>query len=122
MSIAVLKSKQKMTVSLLYAHVVVKTKNLVISRCCFVEYGREMHGNSCLQVKLKAERTFLLLTNNILASWRCRSTSRRLCLNSLMVGRGGVLSPLHHPCSPNYGSDIFVNIFSREFSEVLNLI
>ena len=32
--------------SLLYAHVVVKTKNLVISLCCFVEYGKETHGNS----------------------------------------------------------------------------
>ena len=43
----VLKSKQKMIVSLLYVHVVFNTLNMVISRCYFVEYGREMHGNSC---------------------------------------------------------------------------
>ena len=29
--------------SLLQVHVVVKTQHLVISRWCFVEYGKEMH-------------------------------------------------------------------------------
>ena len=33
--------------SLWYAHVVVKTLKLVISSCCFDEYGREMYKNAC---------------------------------------------------------------------------
>lgn len=32
--------------SLLYAHVVVKTLNLAISCCYFVEYGEEMYTNA----------------------------------------------------------------------------
>ena len=44
-------------------NLVVKTQNLVISRCCFVEYGKEMHGNSCCPC---STRIFPFLTNMIL--------------------------------------------------------
>ena len=54
---------------------------MVILRCCFVEYGREMHGNSCCTCSMSI---FPFLTNNILPLWHCRSRSSRLCLNSLL--------------------------------------
>ena len=88
----VLNSKQKMNVSLLYAHVVFKPYNMVISRF-FVEYGREMHGNSCCSCSTSI---FPYLTNNILAQWRSRS--RRLCLNSLFSLIAGSHSRDQQPC------------------------
>ena len=50
-----------------------------------MEYGREMHGNSCCTC---GTNIFSFLTNNILALWRCHSRSRRLCLNSLLTCQG----------------------------------
>ena len=68
--------------SLQFAHVVVKTLNLVISRCSFDECGRETFKNACHTCSTS---TLVLLTNcNITGFWRFRSRSRRRFLNSLL--------------------------------------
>ena len=45
---------------------------------CFLEYGKEVHGNSCCTC---STIIFTFITNNILVLRRCRCRSRRLCLN-----------------------------------------
>ena len=43
-------------------------------------------AKKCTEIRVArvAQAYFLFLTNNILALWRCRSRTRRLCLNSLV--------------------------------------
>ena len=65
-----------------------------------MEYGREMRGNSCCTC---GTNIFSFLTNNILALWRCRSRSRRLCLNSLI----GNLSTRVFEMRTATGSELF---------------
>ena len=52
---------------LLSAHVVLKTWNLIISRCCFVDYGKK-----CTEMRAARAAQYFFLTNDILALWRCR--------------------------------------------------
>ena len=42
-----LKQRQRRKDSLLFVHIVVKTRKMVILRCCFDEYRREMYKNAC---------------------------------------------------------------------------
>ena len=69
--------------SFMYVYVVVKTLNLVISSCCFDEYGREVY-KKCLP--LVKHDHFPLLTNNIIAFWCCRSRSPHRSFNCLEFG------------------------------------
>ena len=65
----------------LYAQVVVKTVNAVISRGCFPEDGTDLFIGAC---RTCSTIVFPHSTNQILNLWRCRSCSRRWCLNSLL--------------------------------------
>ena len=60
------------------AHVLEKTLNLVISRCCFAENGKEMYQN----VKRTCRVLFWLI--NPIALWRSRCRRRPRCLSSLI--------------------------------------
>ena len=64
--------------SLLHAYVVVKTSNLVISRRRYAEDRK----NTCCTC---STIIYALLTNDIIALWRCRSRSRRRFLHSLLA-------------------------------------
>ena len=59
------------------AHVLGKTKNLVISRCCFAEFGKEIYQN----VKRTCRVLFWLI--NPIVLWRSRC--RRRCLSSIFL-------------------------------------
>ena len=72
--------------SQLGAQVVIKTVNMVISRCCFVGDSTDLFLNAC--------RTYSTLifphcdsTNQILNLWRCRFRSLRWCESSLLDHR-----------------------------------
>ena len=73
------KLRKKMKNSPPSVHVLYKTLNVAISRCCFAEDDKEMYQN----VK-RAERLFLLIKPIVLR--RCRCRRRRRCLSSLYYG------------------------------------
>ena len=59
------------------AHVLQKTLNLVISRCCFAEDGKEM----CKNIKRTCRAIVFLIKPIVL--WRSRCRCRRRCLRRL---------------------------------------
>ena len=65
----------------LYAQVLIKTVNQVISRCCFVENGTDLSIRAC---RTCSTIIFPHSTNQILSLWRCRCRSRRWCSHSLL--------------------------------------
>ena len=71
----VLKLRQRMKILPSCARILQKTLNLVISRCCFAEDGKEMYSTL-------AELLFLLIKPIVL--WRCRCRCGSRCLSSLM--------------------------------------
>ena len=73
------KLRKKMNNSPSCVHVLHKILNLVISRGCFAEDGKEMYQN----VNARAERLFLLIKPIVLR--RCRCRRRRRCLSSLII-------------------------------------
>ena len=77
------KLKKKMKNSPLCVHVLHKTLNVVISRCCFAEDGKEMY----LNVNARAEQLFLLIKPIVLR--RCRFRRCRRCLSSLIEKNKG---------------------------------
>ena len=72
------KLRKKMKNSPPCVHVLHKTLNVVISRCCFTEDDKEMYQNE----NARAERLFLLIKPIVLRRCRCR----RRCLSSLNYG------------------------------------
>ena len=60
-------------------HVLHKTLNVVVSRCCFAEDGKEMYQN----VNARAERLFFVIKP--IGFRRCRCRRRRSCLSSLLT-------------------------------------
>ena len=83
---APLNEKQRIKDLRLYAQTVIKTANVIISRCCF--------GENCTELSLSVCRTcstliFLHSTNQILNLWRCRCRcrcrSRHRCYSSLVL-------------------------------------
>ena len=77
------KLRKRMKNSLSCVHVLHKTLNLVISRCCFAGDDKEMYQN----VKARAERLFLLIKPFVL--WRCRRRRRGIFVRSLMSMQDG---------------------------------
>ena len=73
------KLKKKMKNSLSCVHVLHKTLNVVISRRCFAEDGKEMY----LNVKRTCRAIGLLIKPIVLG--RCRCRRRRRCLSSLIL-------------------------------------
>ena len=69
---------------LLQAHVVVRTSNLKISRCCLADYVKTLHQKAC---RMCSTIIFLHSTNQIIDLWRCRCRCRcrRQILNSLFT-------------------------------------
>ena len=68
----------------MYAQVVIKTVNILISRCCFAEDGTDLFISAC-----HADSTLISLTRPIkfFYLWRCRCRCRRRCKSSLMGSR-----------------------------------
>ena len=64
-----------------FADVVVKTLNLVISRCFFVKYDKEMHLKAC-----PTNSTTYVSPMTFIAFWLGRG--RCVILSSLMAGAG----------------------------------
>ena len=57
----------------LYAQIVIKTVNIVISRCCFAENGTHLFKRAC---RTCSRLIFPHSTNQILYLWRCRYRCR----------------------------------------------
>ena len=73
------KFRNKMKNSPPFVHVLHKTLNLVISRCCFAEDGKEMYQN----VKRRTCRAIVFVIKPIVLR-RCRCRHRRRCLSSFV--------------------------------------
>ena len=73
------KLRKRMKNSLPWVHVLHKTLNLVISRCCFAEDDKEIQN-------ARAERLFLLIKPFVL--WLCRRRRRGVFVRSLAYSTG----------------------------------
>ena len=84
----ILRLKKRMKDSQSHAHVVVKTSNLVISRC---RYAEDLQNNCWNPCGTCSTIIYDLLTNDIIVLWRCCCRRRRRFLSSLMSLSGPVM-------------------------------